>query len=270
MKTTTLFSGFCLLLLFTANQSCADMLDSWHWRNPSPFANSLRCVCFGADKFVAVGDGGMIHTSPDGTTWDDGRRVVTSTLWKVVYANGQFIAVGNDGVIVTSADGFSWTNQVSGTSNALYAVAYGNGKYVACGQSGQLTVSSNGTTWLPGNAGTNTNDFSWIAFGNGTFVLPGNQPMTVLVSSDAQSWSSMTFPNAQRHVWPHRLYQAEYGNGVFVAAVVDEVWVPNEKNWDAGEHFYQSTDGTNWIQGTGYRAGAGIINWDTASRVCLL
>src|SRR2546427_11343063 len=82
----------------------ADILDNWHWRNPSPFANSLRSACFGAGKFVGVGDGGIIHTSPDGITWDDGRRPVTRALRKVIFANGQFVAVGHDGVIATSSD----------------------------------------------------------------------------------------------------------------------------------------------------------------------
>src|SRR5437867_2133776 len=84
-------------VISTAN---ADLLDHWHWRNPPPFANSLRSTCFGAGKLVGVGDGGVIHTSADGIAWDDGRRPLTSALRKVIFANGQFVAVGHDGVIV--------------------------------------------------------------------------------------------------------------------------------------------------------------------------
>src|SRR5947199_6820693 len=99
---------FGLLLAGIAVAANADILDNWHWRNPSPFANSLRSACFGAGKFVGVGDGGIIHTSPDGITWDDGRRPVSSALRKVIFAYGQFVAVGHDGVIATSTDGYSW------------------------------------------------------------------------------------------------------------------------------------------------------------------
>jgi hypothetical protein len=253
-----------LLLHFTTGHCSADMLDSWHWRNPTPFANSLRGVCFGDGKFVAVGDGGVIHTSLDGVSWDDGRRTTTSTLFKVIFANGQFVAVGDDGVIVTSSDGYSWTNRVSGTTNTLYSIAYGNGKYVACGQGGQLTISTNGSDWVLGNAGTY--DSNWIAFGNGLFIVnepsqqfitsaqnQGDQQLAVPVSGDAQTWTRELLPTSFPIQYPIGICQVEFGNGVFVAVVQDEEYY--QVSWVPTAHFYQSTDGTNWAQGALDAAG---------------
>jgi hypothetical protein len=250
MKPSRPFFVFGLFLFFTIIQSRAAMLNGWHWRNPTPFANQLNSICYGDGKFVAVGAGGVIHTSPDGVSWDDGRRPVTGNLYNVIFVNGQFFAVGGNGAIVTSADGYSWTNEVSGTTNTLYAIAYGNGQYVACGQDGTLAISTTGTSWQLSSEGTS--DLDWIAFGNGVFVLPAaNQQMSVLVSRDAQTWATETLPNSGVHTYPHILYQAAFGNGVFVAICEDETYVNNESQniWLPTSHFYQSPDGTNWIEG---------------------
>ena len=246
MKSPFSLPVLCLLLLSTTVGATADTLDSWHWRNPSPFANSLRGICFGDGKFVAVGDGGVIHTSLDGAVWDVGRRPVASTLRKVIFANGQFVAVGDAGAIVTSSDGCSWTNHSSGTANALYSVAYGNGRYVACGQGGLFMISTNGSDWLPDSAGTN--DLNWITFGKGIFVLPKpNQAFAMQVSANAQTWTTVT-PTNPCPDYPS-IFQAEFGNDVFVAVVEDEVYVSGLHGWKPCYHFYQSADGTNWVQG---------------------
>ena len=258
MKTPFSLSVLCLLLLSTSVRSSADMLDSWQWHNPSPFANSLRSVCFGAGKFVAVGDGGVIHTSLDGAAWDAGRRPVISTLRKVIFANGQFVAVGDNGAIVTSSDGCSWTNHSPGTASALYSVAYGNGKYVACGAGGLLMISANGSDWLPGNAGNN--DLNWITFGNGIFVLPNpNQTFAVQVSGDTQTWTTVLLPMSFPIQYPIGISQAEFGNGVFVAVVQDEEYY--QVSWVPCAHFYQSPDGTNWIQGALDSRGPTVGYW---------
>jgi hypothetical protein len=223
----------------------AAQLDSWHWRNPTPFANELRSICFGAQKFVSVGDGGIIHTSPDGSTWDDGRRITSSALHKVIYANGQFIAVGDKGVILTSTNGYAWNAQSSGTTNGLFSVAFVNGKYVACGLGGQLAVSSDGSTWSPGKI--STSDLYWITAGNGVFVLPApgvispQGTLTVRVSPDGLNWTTATFPPSMEDRYNYVINEATFGNGVFVASVFC--------TWPYSR-FFTSPDGTNWTAGT--------------------
>jgi hypothetical protein len=242
------YSFFFYILTFLSISSLAkaSVVDHWHWRNPNPFANSLRSISYGNGKFVAVGDGGVIHTSPDGATWDGGQRPVSSTLHKVIFANGNYVAVGDNGTIVISPDGNSWTNEVSGTTNSLYSVTYGNGHYVACGQAGCLVVSPNGSTWTVSAVGTA--DLKWITAGNGVFVLPTpNQQTSVQVSTDAVSWTTESL-NSVVHERSHALLQAAFGNGVFVAAVEGELQ-NSLHNYDPAAFFYYSNDGTNWTQG---------------------
>lgn len=243
------YALFCALVFSSITLSLrADIVDHWHWRNPSPFSDTLHSICNGSGKFVAVGDGGVIHTSTDGVTWDVGQRPVTSTLRKVIFANGQFVAVGDNSAIAVSPDGNSWTSVNLGTTGTLYSVTYGNGVYAACGQYGLLLISTNGLDWSIHTVGLAA-DLNWITFGNGVFILPApNQQMAVQVSSDLITWTTEVFPNAVQHTFPHYLFQAEFGNGVFVAAVQDESLF-SENIYQEDTHFYSSSDGTNWTQG---------------------
>lgn len=245
-----------LLTVLPGDSTQAGILDQWYWRNPTPSANSLRSICFGAGKFVAVGDGGVIHTSFDGVNWDDGRRPVLSIWRKVIFANGLFVAVGHEGAVATSSDGYSWTKRSSGTTNMLFSIAYGNGNYVACGEAGRVTISPDGLNWTAGTVGTN--DLKWVAAGNGVFLLPmPNQEMAVRISSDLQTWTSVTLPNAASITWPHYLLEAQFGNGLFIAAVQDEFYA--DPGWFFAAHLYHSTDGTNWAQGVS--AGGTVSNY---------
>ena len=81
---------FVFLTILPPAMVQADILDGWHWRNPTPFPDTMHSVCFGAGKFVAVGDGGVVHTSDDGTAWDAGQRPVVFTLNKVIYGKAMF------------------------------------------------------------------------------------------------------------------------------------------------------------------------------------
>jgi hypothetical protein len=241
---------FVSLLFSTSTLVQADILDNWHWRNPSPFPDTMHSVTFGAGEFVAVGDGGVVHASSDGTNWDAGRRPVLFTLNKVIYANGEFIAVGNSGSIIISTNGVDWTVQNSGVANDLYAVAYGNGRFVVCGLNGQLVISTNGTDWtseINSSVGA-----SWITFGNGVFVAHG-PGTSVEVSADGQSWASFGLPFLG-YSWPHTLYQAEYGNGMFVAVASGDSSSDPEYS-GLGAFFYASVDGTNWVQKTYFNFG---------------
>ncbi|MEY2466818.1 MAG: hypothetical protein QOD03_1339 [Verrucomicrobiota bacterium] len=242
-KFRLILSSFALLASMATR---ADILDQWHWRNPSPFSDTMRSVCFANGKFVAVGDGGVIHTSSDGTAWDGGQRPVVSQLNKVIFAGGQFIAVGNHGNILTSSNGLNWASQSSGTTDDLLAIAYGNGLYMACGIGGRLVTSANGISWNVSSVGTG--DLNWITFGNGVFLLPApNQQLAVQVSTNGQNWfTPPSFP-VPGTSWPnHQLYQVDFGNGVFVAAASDET---GGKGSGGAGHFYHSSNGTNWIIG---------------------
>jgi hypothetical protein len=239
------------VLFSTSTLVQADILDNWHWRNPSPFSDTMHSVCFGAGKFVAVGDGGVIHTSTDGMAWDAGQRPGLFNLNKVIYANGEFVAVGDLGAILTSSNAVDWTARDADVATDLYAVAFGNGRFVACGASGQLVVSTNGTNWGP--VADNSVDSTWITFGNGLFMAKG-PGTSVEISADGQTWGNIGLP-VSGFSWPHALYQVEYGNGIFVAVVGDETNPGPPFSPAPVSHFYASVDGTNWTQKAGVNFG---------------
>lgn len=230
----------------------AGQLDHWHWRSPTPFANSLHSVAFGAGKFVAVSDGGVIHLSADGVVWDDGHRLIADPLYSVIYANSQFVAVGDNGAIVTSPDGFTWTKRNSGVTNSWLTVTYGNGKYLACGRAGQIAFSPDGITWSPGFFGAN--DITWAAAGNGVFILPGgtltttsNYQAYVEVSSDGVTWNPAIVFTTTLAPWIN-VNEVTFADGPFVALVVT-VYGDRPVASQPQEQFFSSTDGRNWSQG---------------------
>jgi len=49
-----------------------------------------------------VGEDGTILTSPDGVTWTPRTSGTSNDLNGVAYGNGTFVAVGEDGIILTS------------------------------------------------------------------------------------------------------------------------------------------------------------------------
>ena len=82
----------------------------------------------------------------------------------VQYVNSTFVAVGRGGLILTSADGTTWTSRTTSTytSNDLYDVTYGNSKFVAVGLYGTTVTSSDGITWTTTSNIRNQSDFNSI------------------------------------------------------------------------------------------------------------
>src|SRR5438132_9505642 len=153
--TTALAVGFSLICAgFTLT---ADPLDQWYRRNPLPTADRLSGVAYGNNAFVAVGFGGAIASSADGTNWVSQTSGTPEALYGVAYGNGTFVAVGGYGVILAS-DGLNWTSVDSGSDTLLTAAAYGNGTFVAVGDvdafgNATILTSSEGVTWTPADSG---------------------------------------------------------------------------------------------------------------------
>jgi len=132
--------------------------------------NGCTAIAYGNGKFVAFhksGPGGM--TSSDGIEWSSMSGANTIFIKAVIYANEKFVAVGNGGDIITSPDGKTWTvvtNSRFGSSD-INGIAYGNGKFVAVGYY-KIAYSSDGETWTAVTGSGLT--ISAIAYGNGKLV----------------------------------------------------------------------------------------------------
>src|SRR5438067_1415284 len=73
--------------------------------------NALQAVAFGNQLFVAVGPGGLILTSHDGSLWRLGCADVTEDLHCVNFGNGVFVAAGGRQTILISDDGENWARR---------------------------------------------------------------------------------------------------------------------------------------------------------------
>lgn len=236
----------------------------------------------------------MAHADPL-NYWGAAISGTTNNLNAVVYTNNLFVAVGNAGIILTSPDGVNWSSQTSGTANSLSGVAYGNGHFVTVGANDTVLTSADATNWTAHPTGTNVN-WNSVCFGNGKFAVLGRSPQDqniVCVSSDAVTWTQSymswiygTFPdytilNGIVYASGHFAAMGSGEGGDLQSSYQDaEVLTsPDATNWNVtlgggglstvsglgaanGQlavslynggtytYLYTSTDGTNWVQTT--------------------
>lgn len=163
----------------------------------------------GGQQYVAVGWGGTVLTSPNGTNWTQQTSGTAVNLADVEYGGGQYVIAGWNGTILTSANGTGWTPRSSGTTANLYDLAYGAGTWVAVGSQGTILHSSNGVNWSPASAGT-SNDLYDVIYDGCRFVAAGAGG-TILTSPDGVNWTPDTSGTAAS------LYGLASGSGIDIA-----------------------------------------------------
>lgn len=168
----------------------ADPLDTWQWRNPSPQGNSLTAVAFGQGRFVAVGGGGTIISSLDGTNWTLLPQATANSLANVAFLNNRFVAVGERGTILYSTTGTNWVIAISGVTNSLTAASFGGGSYLVVGHQGTVLRSNNAFTWSQQSGIANTLFLNSVAYGAGTFVAISSLGQ-VIQSYDGSFWNTL-------------------------------------------------------------------------------
>lgn len=145
------------------------------------------------NKFHAIGtDTGRIYSSADGENWTWSATPATS-LRNLAYGAGRLVAVGAGGVIVTSTNGTTWTNANSGTTQNLVGIDFVNGRFVATGANGTILTSFDGNLWTARNSAGNQSVLQSAAFGNGRYIVVGQQGNTgraMLGSADSVTWTS--------------------------------------------------------------------------------
>jgi uncharacterized delta-60 repeat protein len=208
--------------------------DAWFPRTAGTNAN-LWGVAYGNNQWVAVGDPGIILTSPDGVVWtkrDSG--FPTRWLVSVAYANGLFVVTGGtppqaerQGIILTSSDGVTWTPRVNNATR-VNNVTFGNGTWLAVDDLGGRWTSLDGLSWSFGST-ARTGYLRGLAYGAPAFVSTG---LTGIQSSyDGIGWSNR-IPGAGQ------IEGLAYGRGRFVAVGTLGL---------AGVT-YASRDGVTWTQ----------------------
>jgi hypothetical protein len=133
--------------------------------------------------------------------WEVKPGNANASLNAVVFGNGLFVAVGDNGVIVTSPDGQTWTARASGTTDRLPAIAFGKGHFVATRENRTAPglSSADGITWTPITVkdanGATAESTAWkgIAFGQGRFLAVGAPSASFSYADILRSDDGITF-----------------------------------------------------------------------------
>ena len=144
---------------------------------------NLFGVAWSGTQFVAVGDSGIILTSPNGIAWTSRTSGTTQSLNGVAWSGTQFVAVGISGIIVTSPDGIVWTTRTSGTGLPLDGVNWSGTQFVAVGGGGAdgiILTSLDGITWTRQASGTTNRLFGVVWSGTQSVIVGANG--TILTS----------------------------------------------------------------------------------------
>ena len=211
---------------------------SWTDRG-SPNNFQGRQLIYANGLFVAVGNNGTagIATSADGITWTD-RTPAGYVLGyrSVCWTGSTFVAVGSFGRYATSPDGITWTTAADPSLADFGYVAAVGSKAVAFSQSQSVIVAGHArTVVLQGTLGayslsqSGANNQPTVAFnGVDQYVMPYGTG-TILVSSDAQTWTLVD--TGDRNTYDKVFYLN--GNYLAFGAVGAAVTSSNGTSWSA-------------------------------------
>ena len=242
-------AAFALVLLLGSRELASaqtDPLDNWQQR-ANPSFQIPKGIAYGNGTFVAVGDNGLLMTSPNGVIWTQliSPPVIYST--GVVFGGGAFYAFGYyspsslTNCIIRSLDGVTWTKAyefVGAGTGVIKAGAYGNSRLVFVGSDRIIIGIISPPSWtevkLPDTSGPGAVPLSSVTYGLGRFVAIGRYATSHIVSSsDGLVWRYDFGPALDPAA-----SSIAYGNGVFVAT-----WRTNSAP-DSG--FLISTNLTFW------------------------
>lgn len=140
----------------------------------------------------------VVYTSPDGDDWTPRNSNEPFVLRDIAWNNGRFIAVGDGGTITTSPKGIAWTRSSSGTTVNLKTIAIGTEMMVVTGTTTsplRTTVLRNvDGTWQGGadnNVTLNNVEINDLSFGGTQFAGVGPSG-TVVVSEDGLAWTQIS------------------------------------------------------------------------------
>lgn len=177
------------------------------------------------DRFVSMGSGKYLSTSPDGDEWtifpslEYSDKVEGTAYSSAAYGAGKYVLVGDTSFI--SSNGTDWEKIPSGKSGSVIGtfVTFEQDKFIVL-NGRDLWTSRDGSDWvLTTNA---TPGLASLAFGNNTFVAVGGRggpdsTMKIFSSTDAAIWSPVVIDTDNDENAVRSLTSVAYGNKMFVA-----------------------------------------------------
>jgi Copper amine oxidase N-terminal domain. len=162
------------------------------YKNVDEMTVNLESISYGNGLFVAVGEDGIIKTSPDGYEWTCRTSGTTCDLWSASWCKDRFFALGDKGLILTSYDGITWTKQEPPTKYGLSDTIWNGKQFMIVGSWGTVLTSFDGLNWKEQPPITDENYIS-ITYCNGHYVIAAAK--AIVSSEDGLNWSIQEFPD---------------------------------------------------------------------------
>jgi hypothetical protein len=230
--------------------------DTW---TTSTSPGVLNAIAFSSGRYVAVGAGGLVASSPDANAWTS-QSVGSSSLYSIAGGGSRFAAVGQNGtgqaLVITSIDGGAWSPVYQATTpSVLFKVVWAGTRFIAVRQErssdGKLyaliVTSTDGLTWTRspqvievGDFGLNPRGLTSVASSGSVHVAIGLNPDWEPVawrSTDAMTWEGPVV--IRDAIWAFAMSDITYGGGWFVA-------VNSLPDWYGDSPVLLSTDGVTW------------------------
>ena len=217
------------------------VVDTNTWLDRTPAGvNGLNDVVWNGSQFVAVGNGGVILTSPDGIAWTSRTSGSTRRLNGVSWDGSRFLVAGEAATVLSSPDGVSWTTLHIGSEEILLqAVSASATRLVAAGvlsgpNTAYVLTSTDGLAWSPApsvpQSGRSITGLAWSGqlFVASTMASAFPNDGRLLVSQDGLTWTEVVIsadsPTTLCVIWD---------GSRFIAGGI-------------GGRLFLSPDGTNW------------------------
>ncbi|WP_237360481.1 sialidase family protein [Vibrio marisflavi] len=194
---------------------------SWDRVFSNKYANTLYAISYGGNRYLAVGDDVYSMTSTNGKNWSSLAGPSGGSARDIIYAHDKFIVIGETGMLaILSPDSTDWLYPNTGASAYnLNGITHAKDKLVVVGgeklTTGMIMTSSDGgNTWSLPELIAGKRYLNDITYGRDLFVAVGHK--TILISDNAEpdSWTTIDFSHFS--LAPN-FHAVTYANNVFVA-----------------------------------------------------
>jgi len=202
--------------------------NTWETQTSGVSAN-INSIAYSKDLgvYIAVGYGGLILKSTNGTTWTQVTVDSSREFYCCRYINGMFYILGANNEMWISSTSTDWTKITFTSSGQLRSICYGNGLYVVgtsagycysedgflwtrrsvdgvsyyieysekenvfvcANNKGVISKSSNAIDWEIVSNSSNITNIATGSFANGKYIFAGGN---IIVSEDSENWTTIS------------------------------------------------------------------------------
>ncbi|MGN7360450.1 WD40/YVTN/BNR-like repeat-containing protein [Paenibacillus sp. SAF-054] len=234
--------------------------DGKTWRSSNPFSYKGRLgrahlfdVAWGANKFVAAGNGG-IYYSADGSSWKQANVKFSDQyggLRNITWAGKFFVASDQVYGTYTSKDGVNWTRIASVSGDWLTSMIYDGKRLLAAFRVHNYDTGRGTTKIMQTTDGVHWKllkvldlDEAFLAWNGNTYVAANQyNPTKLWISKDGTNWSKKT-TNLQDDQDGFNFITSF--DGSFYAMYQSYNEIAEDTEYDIYENYYTSKDGVQW------------------------